>query len=213
MLVLALGDMHVPERAIGLPKQFKKLLQPKGKIDKVISLGNNGSSELTRAYIKSLVPDDSTDMYAVRGETDVSGNEPQSLVLTVDGLRIGVVNGYQVVPKTDALSLLNHARMMDVDVLVSGSTHRAEAYTLDGRFFVNPGTATGAYTADVDVDTDGDVDGDSNPDASFCLLDIADNTCTVYLYTLPSATPTTPTSSGDDVRIDRLVYVKGDTSD
>ncbi|GAV29135.1 hypothetical protein PMKS-002615 [Pichia membranifaciens] len=38
--------------------------------------------------------------------------------------------------------------MMDADVLIYGSTHKVEAYTLDGKFFVNPGTGTGAYSTD-----------------------------------------------------------------
>ena len=34
---------------------------------------------------------------------------------------------------------------MDADVLLwSGGTHRFEAFEMEGRFFVNPGSATGA---------------------------------------------------------------------
>lgn len=38
------------------------------------------------------------------------------------------------------------ARQMDVDVLISGGTHRFEAFEFEGRFFVNPGSATGAWS-------------------------------------------------------------------
>lgn len=34
---------------------------------------------------------------------------------------------------------------MDVDVFISGATHKFEAYESDGKFFVNPGSATGAW--------------------------------------------------------------------
>lgn len=34
---------------------------------------------------------------------------------------------------------------MDVDILLTGHTHRFEAFEKDGRFFVNPGSATGAW--------------------------------------------------------------------
>lgn len=34
---------------------------------------------------------------------------------------------------------------MDVDVLLTGATHRFESWERDGRFFVNPGSATGAW--------------------------------------------------------------------
>jgi vacuolar protein sorting-associated protein 29 len=35
---------------------------------------------------------------------------------------------------------------MDVDVLLWGGTHRFEAYELEGKFFINPGSATGAMS-------------------------------------------------------------------
>lgn len=38
-------------------------------------------------------------------------------------------------------------RQLDVDVLVSGHTHKFQAYEYADKFFVNPGSATGAYSA------------------------------------------------------------------
>ena len=35
---------------------------------------------------------------------------------------------------------------MDVDILLTGHTHRFEAIEYEGKFFVNPGSATGAYS-------------------------------------------------------------------
>lgn len=35
---------------------------------------------------------------------------------------------------------------MDVDLLVTGHTHRFDAFEREGRFFVNPGSATGAWS-------------------------------------------------------------------
>ncbi|THH04493.1 hypothetical protein EW145_g5479 [Phellinidium pouzarii] len=37
-------------------------------------------------------------------------------------------------------------REMDVDVLISAHTHMFQATEFDGKFFLNPGTATGAWT-------------------------------------------------------------------
>lgn len=144
MLVLTIGDLYVPERAIAIPAKFRKLLQPRGKIDKVLCLGNVTTSKSTLEFLKSI----SNDFQMVRGEFDEDLRLPQSLVFNYDNLKIGLLNGFQVVPKNDPLSLLNHARMMDVDILIYGSTHKVEAYTLDGKFFVNPGTGTGAYSTD-----------------------------------------------------------------
>lgn len=102
-------------------------------------------------------------------------------------LRIGVIHGHQVVPLGDAEMLGATARKLDVDVLISGGTHRCaivalhspsrtmrtarhaaavrcgagsgapadegplpprrfEAFEAQGRFFLNPGSATGAFS-------------------------------------------------------------------
>ena len=53
-----------------------------------------------------------------------------------------------------------------MDVLLWGGTHRFEAYELEGKFFVNPGSATGALS------TGWWVDG-AEPVPSFCLMDVS----------------------------------------
>ena len=40
---------------------------------------------------------------------------------------------------------------MDVDILLTGGTSKFEAYKLDDRFFLNPGSATGAWTVDMPI--------------------------------------------------------------
>jgi vacuolar protein sorting-associated protein 29 len=34
-----------------------------------------------------------------------------------------------------------------VDILITGHTHRIETYEYEGKFFLNPGSATGAFSA------------------------------------------------------------------
>ncbi|VEU19913.1 DEKNAAC100318 [Brettanomyces naardenensis] len=144
MLVLAIGDFHIPERAVDIPPKFKKLLQPRGKIQQVLCVGNVTSSPSSLQFLKSLSPD----FQMVKGDHDKDLSLPLSLVFTYDKLKVGLIDGFEVVPKSDPLGLLAQARMMDVDILIYGSTHKVEAYTLDGKFFINPGSATGAFNAD-----------------------------------------------------------------
>lgn len=49
---------------------------------------------------------------------------PLSLTIPHQSLRIGAVHGQQIVPAGDADMLAALARQMDVDVLISGGTHR-----------------------------------------------------------------------------------------
>jgi vacuolar protein sorting-associated protein 29 len=58
---------------------------------------------------------------------------------------------------------------MDVDVLLWGGTHVFDAFQLEGKFFVNPGSATGATTASVAV-TEGEIE---EPTPSFVLMDVS----------------------------------------
>jgi vacuolar protein sorting-associated protein 29 len=76
-----------------------------------------------------------------------SQHYPEQKVVTVGQFRIGVIHGHQVIPwgDQDALSLVQ--RQLDVDILISGHTHRFEAYEHENKFFINPGSATGAYNA------------------------------------------------------------------
>lgn len=71
---------------------------------------------------------------------------PPSQVVTHGPLRIGLIHGHQVVPLGDTEALSAVARKLDVDVLISGATHRFEAFEFEGRFFLNPGSATGAFS-------------------------------------------------------------------
>ncbi len=72
-------------------------------------------------------------------------NYPEQKVVTVGELRIGLCHGHQVVPWGDPEALALIQRQLDVDILISGHTHRFDAYELDNKFYLNPGSATGAY--------------------------------------------------------------------
>lgn len=61
--------------------------------------------------------------------------------------------------------LLAEANRLDVDVLCYGGTHKFDAFEYMDKFFVNPGSATGAFLNGWGADGEG-----STP--SFCLMDV-----------------------------------------
>lgn len=63
---------------------------------------------------------------------------------------MGVLHGHQVIPWGDFDALDNAARQMEADLLLSGHTHQFEATEYNGRYFINPGSATGAYSSSPD---------------------------------------------------------------
>ncbi|CCC70978.1 hypothetical protein NCAS_0G00910 [Naumovozyma castellii] len=147
MLLLALGDAHIPDRAI------------------VILLGNCTRSLEFLEFVQQI----SSNITVVRGEFDSShfptlpsNHEkksireeiPMNTIIRQGDFKIGCCSGYAVVPKNDPLSLLALARQLDVDILLWSGTHNVEAYTLEGKFFVNPGSCTGAFNVDWPIEKD-----------------------------------------------------------
>jgi len=144
VLVLIIGDLHIPHRTHDLPLKFKKLLVP-GKIQQILCTGNVCDKE-TYDYLRTISPD----VHVVKGDYDevlvfcywvcvwrlilVCGlcalnphskgsNFPLSVTIVHNSIRIGIIHGHQCIPNGDIDSLRSIARQMDVDVLVSGHTH------------------------------------------------------------------------------------------
>jgi vacuolar protein sorting-associated protein 29 len=169
-----------------LHNQFKKLLTP-GKIGQILCLGNLTSPSVY-TFLRNLAPD----LQLVKGDFDISISAPTppnpntayappteqpsiptalSKVVTHGGLRIGFTHGHTIVPPGDPDSLLIAARQMDVDVLCWGGTCEFSAYEMEGKFFINPGSATGAVSWSHDAELDANGEEVSVP--SFVLMDVS----------------------------------------
>lgn len=112
---------------------------------------------------------------------------PEQKVVTVGQFRIGLTHGHQVVPWADPEALALVQRQLDVDILISGHTHKFEAYEHENKFYINPGSATGAYNALETFIT-----------PSFVLMDIQSSIVVTYVYQL----------IGDEVKVERIEYKK-----
>ncbi|XP_010161663.2 vacuolar protein sorting-associated protein 29, partial [Antrostomus carolinensis] len=179
-LVLVLGDLHIPHRCRGLPGEFRKLLVP-GKIQHILCTGNLCSKE-GYDYLRTLAGD----IHVVGGDAE-SLNYPEEKVVTVGQFRIGLIHGHQVIPWGDVASLALLQRQLDVDILISGHTHRFEAFEHEKKFYINPGSATGAYSA-----------LETNVIPSFVLMDIQASTVVTYVYQLIE----------DEVKVERIEFKK-----
>ncbi|XP_077164609.1 vacuolar protein sorting-associated protein 29-like isoform X1 [Paroedura picta] len=181
MLVLVIGDLHIPHRCAGLPAKFKKLLVP-GKIQHILCTGNLCTKE-SYDYLKTLAGD----VHVVRGDLDEGLNYPEQKIVTVGHFRIGLIHGHQVIPWGDMASLAILQRQLNVDILISGHTHKFEALEHENKFFINPGSATGAYNA-----------LERNITPSFVLMDIQASTVVTYVYQLIRG----------EVKVERLEFKK-----
>ncbi|KAJ2024899.1 Vacuolar protein sorting-associated protein 29 [Coemansia sp. IMI 209128] len=179
-LILVVGDMHIPQSAADIPAKFRRLLVP-GKINQILCTGNL-TDRATHDYLRNITPA----VHVARGAFDDRAF-PVSHRIEEQGLRLGLVNGHLMVPNGDVDTLAATARLMDVDVLVTGNTHRFEAYEEQGRFFINPGSITGACSA---------LDAQSVP--SFVLMEVKLRHVVAYVYQLVN----------DEVVVDRIEYNK-----
>jgi predicted phosphodiesterase len=72
---------------------------------------------------------------------------PEQKVLQIGSFTLGLTHGHQVVPWGDPESLAALQRQLDVDILITGHTHKTEVYEYEKKYIINPGSATGAYSA------------------------------------------------------------------
>ncbi|KAK0747611.1 Metallo-dependent phosphatase-like protein [Apiosordaria backusii] len=193
-LILVIGDLHIPDRALDIPAKFKKLLAP-GKISQTLCLGNL-TDKSTYEYLRSISPD----LKIVKGRMDVEATSlPLTQVVTHGGVRIGFLEGFTLVSSEPDL-LLAEANKLDVDVLCWGGTHKFECFEYMDKFFINPGTATGAFSADW---ADGDGEGEEEMVPSFCLMDVQGISLTLYVYQLRK-----DANGVENVAVEKVTYTK-----
>ena len=165
-LVLVVGDMFVPQRSPDIDEQFKTILIP-NKLQHVLSLGNIGSRE-SYDWLKSL----SNDFHTVKGDYD-EGDLPEKKVVQIGEFKIGMIHGHQVLPWGDLDSLTNIQRELGCDILLSGHTHQIDIKVKDKKFYINPGSISGAFSHLI-----------ADPNPSFILMVLQGEEAIVYSYIL-----------------------------
>lgn len=165
-LVLVVGDMFVPSRAPDIPEQFKSILIP-NKLQHVLSLGNIGSVE-SYDWLKSL----SNDFHCVKGDYDDT-DYPEKKVVQIGEFKIGMIHGHQVLPWGNLDDLTSIQRELDCDILLSGHTHCFDLKNKDGKFYLNPGSISGAFSS-----------LNPSPSPSFILMVLLGEEATIYVYAL-----------------------------
>jgi len=181
-LVLVLGDLNIPHRATDVPEKFKKMLVP-NKMQHILCTGNLVTRE-QYDNLRNLAPN----VHVARGDFDELSEFPEEKIVTIGQFKIGLCHGHQVLPWGDQKSLEMLQRRMDVDILVTGHTHKNEVTEVDGKWFINPGSITGAYSA---------LKPDVTP--SFILMAIQGPKIVTYVYELV----------GEDVVVSKSEFTKG----
>ena len=165
-LVLVVGNLYIPDRADEIPQEFKTLLTSK-KYNHIISTGNLGNKQ-QYDWLASLGK-----ITAVGGLSD-EVIKPATDIVKIGDFKIGILN--QTIPN-DIQSLRSSLKELDADMLIHGSTCTPSSINYEGKYFLCPGSLTGAYST---------ISFDNNP--SFILLAIQGDACVAYFYEMNKST-------------------------
>lgn len=100
----------------------------------VVCTGNIGMEQYEE--LRTLAPN----VHVVAGDFDdyASLAFPETAVLQVGEFRIGVIHGHQVIPWDNQDALARMRRKLNVDILISGHTHKNQVHCQDGYYHINP---------------------------------------------------------------------------
>jgi vacuolar protein sorting-associated protein 29 len=177
-LILITGDFHIPHRIQEIPEDIKKVFaQKNNKFSHVLCTGNVVYDSYYKEgldWLRSL-SNNFSNFHIVKSENSFNLDEKYDEIKTVKigDFIISIINGYQIVPWNDIESLSSIQKQTGCDILISGYTHIPQVVTNDGKYYVNPGSLTGAYSALI---------GDPSP--SFMILAISGDCGILYLYEL-----------------------------
>jgi vacuolar protein sorting-associated protein 29 len=145
------------------------------KMQHVLCTGNIGREQYDE--LVALAPN----VHVVQGDYNVpEPNDggaalqfPDHTVCQVGQFRIGIVHGHQLLPWNSQDALCRMRTKLQVDILISGHSHQNQVQVVDGYYYLNPGSITGAYSANQEEIT-----------PSFILLAVTDNKLVCYVYEL-----------------------------
>lgn len=165
MMILVMGDFHIPSRAKSIPVEIFKFIS-KAKNDLILCTGDLTDGRVLDE-LGRIAP-----LKWVMGNTDyIRGNDSERL--KIEEYDIGLVHGTVIYPRGDQSQLYNLAKKMDVNILISGHTHAMSIQHISDRLLVNPGSATGAWGG-----------GPATLKPSFMILEIYGEKIAIHCYEL-----------------------------
>ena len=102
---------------------------------------------------------------------------PEKKVVQIGEFKIGMIHGHQVLPWGNLEALSSVQRELDCDILLSGCTHQIDVKSKENKFYINPGSISGAFSNVV-----------ADPSPSFVLMILQGTEAIVYLYVLNDRT-------------------------
>ncbi len=170
--ILLIGDTHIPSRAKEIDQRITEKIRSEG-VDYLLCTGDLTDESVIDFY-RDICSDCS--LHVVSGNMDHLPLRRKDEI-EVGNLRIGLIHGDGIYPRGDVKKLSDVAERMDVDILVSGHTHRPmiEEVRIGMKkvLLLNPGSATGAWGG-----------SSSGGKPSFIILEVDDEHIRIRLFEL-----------------------------
>jgi len=138
--MIVLGDSHIPDRALEIPRKILEDIEKNRPYDIAIFTGDFTCEEVYE-WFKGL----GRKVYAVEGNMDYI-ELPEYVVLTLNSIKMGVIHGSQVYPRGNIVKLTHIAQRLGVKILLSGHTHKPFLKKYKGVLHLNPGSITGVWS-------------------------------------------------------------------
>lgn len=145
--ILIVGDFHIPEERGRIPDEFLNEMESS---DLVICTG-----DLTAEGVLRKLEERAGALRVVGGEDDFLELPEQDLI-EVEDMTVGLIHGHQLEQmeeeskgeesegeKKKIEKYVEFAKIMQVDILVTGHTHSPFRTEREGVVLLNPGSATG----------------------------------------------------------------------
>lgn len=130
MLVAVISDTHNNTTAI---KHVKKYI---AHADILLFLGDGEED------IEAISEDFKGKIYAVRGNCDFAGKNPQEMIVEVLDKKIFICHGHRYNVKYEYNSIYYRGKELEVDIVLFGHSHLPMIEELDDILLMNPGSVS-----------------------------------------------------------------------
>lgn len=133
MKIAVISDSHYEASSVS---SVKKHLHD---VDIIIHCGDGAPDT------KLLEEDFNGEIYAVKGNCDISNEYPSERIVEVMGIKIFITHGHMYNVKYEYNTIFYKGKEVGADIVLFGHSHKALINNYDGLFIMNPGSITFPY--------------------------------------------------------------------
>ena len=133
MKIAIISDSHYDASSVNA---IKKHLN---SVDIIIHCGDGAPD------IKLLEKDFNGEIYAVKGNCDMTNEYPSQRIVDVMGIRIFITHGHMYNVKNEYNTIFYKGKEVEADIVLFGHSHKALINNHDGITIMNPGSITLPY--------------------------------------------------------------------